>query len=426
MIRTNVRRTPLMEAKADQEKTVREWMQSSAASRKVRELLQGEWRVSRKKSPSTVFQIECDAHVKFQCGSNDVSFPATVTARLTEESGLVQVSAVCSEFNFAQVSESEVGRIVDQIGGGFRSVASTDYMVLVDDNTICMKPRVSLSAKQLRGMVTVKDDGIATVSAQGCAELINDAVLTTVNDLEGQCRKILEKYPNTTYKYTSGNGSPTVDAPDFSKAISYLEQIRELAGSAEDEANSLYKGKDVFGGEYKVNAGAVNRSCETMISHLSNFKGQELDGTKSPDRKLLEEASSDTWITEDLESLWRTLCAMDVSLNQFLGSGFSKKAYTDLDFSGMIPSDFYGAETEELETELENLNLMRPAGELVVKILNSMKNNGWVLIHPSTGRNETVFSDVAYEIVKEYAEGEEAETSVRKFNIVYPAPSIEL
>lgn len=305
----------------------------------------------------------------------------------------------------------------------YRTILETQH---VDANTICMKPRIASSAKQLRGMTTVKDDGITTVSARGCAELINDAVLTAVNDLEGQCRKILEKYPNTTYQYTSGNGSPTVDAPDFSKAISYLEQIRELAGSAEDEANALYKGKDVFGGEYKVNAAAVKHSCETMISHLSHFKGQELDGTKSPDRKLLEEASSDTWITEDFESLWRTLCAMDVSLNQFLGSGFSKKASIDLDFSDIIPLDFYGAETEELEAELDNLNLMRPAGELVVKILNAMKNNGWVLIHPSTGRNETVFSDVAREIVREYDEGEEAETSVRKFNLVYPAPSIEL
>ena len=195
-----------------------------------------------------------------------------------------------------------------------------------------------------------------------------------VDEMSAEVRKFMSEYKDFTFPYKPGTfskiNSPFKSLPNCSEALSDIQKIQVAVEAAKSEADRMYNGKDLFGGEYKIDINGVTKPVDALRTVLQGLDGEVHDVSK--ERPLFERyVQSTDKLCEALAGLWNGIVKLDKSLNNFIGSPSKKEVNLTLsadDVEDLI-DDF---DDDQLMDAVKDMNLMQECGRLCVGVIEKL------------------------------------------------------
>lgn len=352
----------------EQAKTLQEWFATGAATKKIREGL-GVFSLSRKRSGPVMLEATLQAQFKNDDALFDSVLDGTISVWCTD----VGLNVKCSIPDFKVGNKEDITGVID--GWTTRSIkvqGETAYMLVVEDTSYAAKPYEEMKSIQ----------NMEKLSASEVVNAINNAVSEAIQEIETQINEDLKEYRDGTFKYfppdpERGRGrniNPMVVITTMDNAVDELGSIMVGLESLSDDAHKMYKGKDLFGGDYELDFDKALSFARKASDILSNIKSGELDASDPAQRKTLEQIMSDaTRLSEHLSGLWNELVSGEQRCQSFFGSGKNLKP-VNLAFS---PSDFEPDSCEDTaydidEEGLKSFDMLKPCVKSFVNVLNAL------------------------------------------------------
>lgn len=364
MIHTNIRRN---EAKADPKKSLYEWLKSGATTRKLRELLPQDFKIERSRSAQFMMTAECVAW--FQDDSKRNSMPRV--------NGAIHVYSTNSGMCFIRgrldgifIGRVDQGSMDEALSSSFQG---TSGQVHIEGDVVYPAIR---GDKWYRDNINIVHnlDEQAMLSVSECAAYIDTQVGAMVDEMSAEVRKFMAEYKDFTFPYKPGTfskiNSPFKSLPNCSEALSDIQKIQVAVEAAKSEADRMYNGKDLFGGEYKIDINGVTKPVDVLRTVLQGLDGEVHDVIK--ERPLFERyVQSTDKLCEALAGLWNGIVKLDKQLNNFIGSPSKKEVSLTLsadDVEDLI-DDF---DDDQLMDAVKGMNLMQECGRLCVGVIEKL------------------------------------------------------
>lgn len=359
----------------EQAKTLQEWFSTGAATKKIREGL-GVFSLSRKRNGPVMLEATLQAHFK----NDDAMFDSVLDGK---------VSVWCTNTGLnvkGSIPDLKVGNrgdINDVIDGWTTSSVKiqgeTAYMLVVKD--------MSWNSQSYEAETSIQN--MEKMAASDVVAAIQKAVSDVLKELKEKVQNAMKGYRDGTYEYTprdterrNGRVNPMVVIVPVDKAVDELEAIAIGLESLSADAHKMYKGKDLFGGDYDLDFDKAIAMAKKASGLLSNIKSGEVDASDPAQRKTLEQIVSDTTtLSGYLSGLWNELTSGEQSCESFFGTGKKLKplnlAFSASDFE----PDSYGETAYDIEEEgLKSFDMLKPCVKSFVKLLNHLESDYETLI----------------------------------------------
>lgn len=359
----------------EQAKTLQEWFATGAATKKIREGL-GVFSLSRKRNGPVMLEATLQAHFK----NDDAMFDSVLDGK---------VSVWCTNTGLnvkGSIPDLKVGNrgdINDVIDGWTTSSVKiqgeTAYMLVVKD--------MSWNSHSYEAETSIQN--MEKMAASDVVAAIQKAVSDVLKELKEKVQNAMKGYRDGTYEYTprdterrNGRVNPMVVIVPVDKAVDELEAIAIGLESLSADAHKMYKGKDLFGGDYDLDFDKAIAMAKKASGLLSNIKSGEVDASDPAQRKTLEQIVSDTTtLSGYLSGLWNELTSGEQSCESFFGTGKKLKplnlAFSASDFE----PDSYGETAYDIEEEgLKSFDMLKPCVKSFVKLLNHLESDYETLI----------------------------------------------
>lgn len=359
----------------EQAKTLQEWFATGAATKKIREGL-GVFSLSRKRNGPVMLEATLQAHFK----NDDAMFDSVLDGK---------VSVWCTNTGLnvkGSIPDLKVGNrgdINDVIDGWTTSSVKiqgeTAYMLVVKD--------MSWNSHSYEAETSIQN--MEKMAASDVVAAIQKAVSDVLKELKEKVQNAMKGYRDGTYEYTprdterrNGRVNPMVVIVPVDKAVDELEAIAIGLESLSADAHKMYKGKDLFGGDYDLDFDKAIAMAKKASGLLSNIKSGEVDASDPAQRKTLEQIVSDTTtLSGYLSGLWNELTSGEQSCKSFFGTGKKLKplnlAFSASDFE----PDSYGETAYDIEEEgLKSFDMLKPCVKSFVKLLNHLESDYETLI----------------------------------------------
>lgn len=363
MIHTNIRRN---EAKADPKKSLYEWLKSGATTRKLRELLPQDFKIER--SRSAQFMMTADFVARFQDDSKRNSMPivnGTIHVYSTN-SGMCFIKGRLDGISIGRVDQGSMEEALSSSSKG-----TSDLHIEGD----VVYPAIRGDQWNRSDINIVHNlDEQAMLSVSECASYIDTQVGAMVDEMSSEVRKFMSEYKDFTFTYNNVMStkitSPFKSLPDCSEALLDIQKIQVAVEAAKSEADRMYNGKDIFGGEYKIDISGVTKPVDVLRIILQGLDGKVHDVSK--ERPLFDRYVASTGkLCEALASLWNGIVKLDKQLNNFIGSPSKKEVSLTLSASDVedLIDDF---DDDQLMDAVKGMNLMQECGRLCAGVIEKL------------------------------------------------------
>lgn len=363
MIHTNIRRN---EAKADPKKSLYEWLKSGATTRKLRELLPQDFKIERNRSAQFMMTAECMAW--FQDDSKRNLMPRV--------SGAIHVYSTNSGMCFIRgrldgifIGRVDQGSMDEALSSSFKGTSDLH----IEGDVVYPAIRGGQWYRNDINIVHNLDEQ-AMLSVSECASYIDTQVGAMVDEMSSEVRKFMSEYKDFTFTYNNVMSTKITSLfkslPDCSEALLGIQKIQVAVEAAKSEADRMYNGKDLFGGEYKIDISGVTKPVDVLRIILQGLDGRVHDVSK--ERPLFERyVESTSKLCETLAGLWNGIVKLDKQLNNFIGSTSNKEVSLTLssyDVEELI-EDF---DDDHLMDAVKGMELMQECGRLCVGVIEKL------------------------------------------------------
>ena len=329
------------EAKADPKKSLYEWLKSGATTRKLRELLPQDFKIERNRSAQFMMTAECVAWFQDDSKRNSMQ----------RVNGSIHVYSTNSGMCF--IRGRLEGILIDRVDQG------------------SMDEVLSSAFQGTSGQVHIEQ---VLLSVSECVSYIDTQVGAMVDEMSAEVRKFMAEHKDFVFPYKPGTfseiNSPFKSLPNCSEALSDIQKIHVAVEASKRDADRMYNGKDIFGGEYKIDINGVTKSVDVLRTVLQGLDGEVHDVSK--ERSLFERyVQSSDKICEALAGLWNGIVKLDKQLNSFVGNPSNSEVsltLSDDDVEDLI-ADF---DDDQLMDAVEGMNLMQECGRLCVGVIEKL------------------------------------------------------
>lgn len=364
MIYTNIRRN---EAKSDPKKSLYEWLKSGATTRKLRELLPQDFKIERNRSAQ--FMMTADFVARFQDDSKRNSMPIV--------NGAIHVYSTNSGMCFIRgrldgifIGRVDQGSMDEALSSAFQG---TSAQLHIEGDVVYPAIRGDQWNRSDINIVHNLDEQ-AMLSVSECASYIDTQVGAMVDEMSSEVRKFMSEYKDFTFTYNNVMStkitSPFKSLPDCSEALSDIQKIQVAVEAAKSEADRMYNGKDIFGGEYKIDISGVTKPVDVLSIILQGLDGEVHDVSK--ERPLFERyVQSTDKLCEALSGLWNGIVKLDKQLNNFIGSPSKNEVSLTLSASDVeeLIEDF---DDDHLMDAVKGMELMQECGRLCAGVIEKL------------------------------------------------------
>lgn len=364
MIHTNIRRN---EAKADQEKTLYEWLKSGATTRKLRELLPQDFKIERNRSAQFMMTADCVAWFQDDSKRNVMTIVNGTIHVYSTNSGMCFIKG---RLDGIYVGSVDQGSMEDALSSS--SKGTSDQLHIEGD---VVYPAIRGDQWYSHGINIVHNlDEQSMLSVSECASYIDTQVSAMVDEMSAEVRKFMSEYKDFTFTYkpvmSTKVTSPFKSLPDCSEALSDIQKIQVAVEAAKSEADHMYNGRDIFGSEYKIDISGVIKPVDALHTILQGLDGKVHDVSK--ERPLFERYVESTGdLCEALASLWNGIVKLDKQLNNFVGNPSKKEVNLTLSAGDVeyLIDDF---DDDQLMDAVKGMNLMQECGRLCAGVIEKL------------------------------------------------------
>lgn len=364
MIYTNIRRN---EAKSDPKKSLYEWLKSGATTRKLRELLPQGFNIERSRSAQFMMTADCVAWFQDDSKRNVMTIVNGTIHVYSTNSGMCFIKGRLDGIYIGSVDQGSMDEALSSSSKG-----TSDQLHIEGD---VVYPTLRGNRWYSNAITIVHNlDEQAMLSVSECASYIDTQVGAMVDEMSAEVHKFMSEYKDFTFTYqpvmSTKVTSPFKSLPDCSEALSDIQKIQVAVEAAKSEADRMYNGKDIFGGEYKIDISGVTKPVGVLRIILQGLDGKVHDVSK--ERPLFERyVESTDKLCEALAGLWNGIVKLDKQLNNFVGNPSKKEVNLTLSAGDVeyLINDF---DDDQLMDAVKGMNLMQECGRLCSGVIEQL------------------------------------------------------
>ena len=355
------------EAKADPKKSLYEWLKSGATTRKLRELLPQDFKIERNRSAQFMMTAECVAWFQDDSKRNSMQRVNGSIHVYSTNSGMCFIRGRLEGILIGRVDQGSMDEVLSSAFQG------TSGQVHIEGDVVYPTIRGDKWYRDNINIVHNLDEQVL-LNVSECVSYIDTQVGAMADEMSAEVRKFMAEHKDFVFPYKPGTfseiNSPFKSLPNCSEALSDIQKIHVAVEASKRDADRMYNGKDIFGGEYKIDINGVTKSVDVLRTVLQGLDGEVHDVSK--ERSLFERyVQSSDKICEALAGLWNGIVKLDKQLNSFVGNPSNSEVsltLSDDDVEDLI-ADF---DDDQLMDAVEGMNLMQECGRLCVGVIEKL------------------------------------------------------